>query len=78
MTNAAGKTMILLLLVPLLVVTEVLGQHSANSLQAAIEALHRHHEILSSQRARHHDPSSSSPPSHHQAEDYFTDGEYHL
>lgn len=32
-----------------------IGQHTRNSLQEAIEALHRHHEIMSSdQHARHH------------------------
>ena len=43
-----GKLVTLLVAVQL-----VCGQHSPNSLQSAIEALHRHHDILSS---RHHDP----------------------
>lgn len=49
-------------------------QHSTtNSLQEAIEALHRHHEILSSQEhgRRHEEPRHYSEV----FDDYFSDGE---
>lgn len=68
-TEMTGKAFILLLAVQV-----ALGQHSTNSLQDAIEALHRHHEILSSQQnARHqHSPAQLSRS---QVDDYFADGE---
>lgn len=58
----------LFLLAGVLTVVQVASQHSPNSLQAAIEALHRHHEILSSQSARHH---AMPPPN-----EYYADGEF--
>lgn len=60
-------TMTKAFILPILVVQLVVAQHSPNSLQEAIEALHRHHEILSSQHQEHQP--------HHQDEDYFADGE---
>lgn len=55
------------------VVTEALGQHSSNpnSLQAAIEALRRHHEILSSEHNRHQQLMHSP-----QANEFLLDGEF--
>lgn len=58
-------------LIPLLVVLVqvVLGQHSPNSLQEAIEALHRHHEILSSQQHGRRQEFHHSPMA-----DYMSEG----
>lgn len=57
-------------LIPLLVVLVqvVLGQHSPNSLQEAIEALHRHHEILSSQQHGRHQEFHHSPMADYMSE----------
>lgn len=61
-----GKALIPLLVVLTQVVT---GQHSPNSLQEAIEALHRHHEILSSQQHGRRQEFHHSPMA-----DYMSEG----
>lgn len=76
MMQMAGKALILLLAVAASS-REVIGQHTPNSLQEAIEALHRHHDILSSsQQQQHGGRHHESPLAHHlsKGDGYFSEG----